>query len=172
MSTTELSSTFGDFVADVFSIGAENGDFPRSSRPVGCVAKPEVGEMKALSLKQPWAELVVQGRKTIETRKWNTAFRGEFLVHASGNTDAKAMQKFGFKELPQQMIVGRAMLIEVKVYKDRAEWDADDSKNFAKEWWDGKKRYGYVLQNVKRLTPKPCEGKLNFFEVQWEKPMT
>jgi hypothetical protein len=38
MSTTELSSTLGDFVADVFSISAENHYFPRSSRPVGCIA--------------------------------------------------------------------------------------------------------------------------------------
>ena len=48
--------------------------------------------MKVLSLKQPWAELILLGRKTIEVRKWNTAFRGEFLIHASGNTDEEAMK--------------------------------------------------------------------------------
>jgi len=36
--------------------------------------------MKALSLKQPFAELILQGKKTIELRKWNTKFRGEFLI--------------------------------------------------------------------------------------------
>ena len=46
--------------------------------------------MKCLSLKQPFAELVVSGRKTIELRMWNTRYRGEFLVHASGNTDIEA----------------------------------------------------------------------------------
>ena len=39
--------------------------------------------MKCLSLKQPFADLLALGKKTIELRKWNTKFRGEFLFHAS-----------------------------------------------------------------------------------------
>ncbi len=39
--------------------------------------------MKCLSVCQPFAELIVQGKKTIELRKWNTKFRGEFLIHAA-----------------------------------------------------------------------------------------
>jgi hypothetical protein len=39
--------------------------------------------MKALSLLQPWASLVVTGVKIIETRSWQTAYRGELLIHAS-----------------------------------------------------------------------------------------
>ena len=39
-------------------------------------------DMKCLSLKQPYAELLVSGKKTIELRIWNTKFRGEFLMHA------------------------------------------------------------------------------------------
>jgi hypothetical protein len=38
---------------------------------------------KCLSLKQPYAELLISGKKTIELRSWDTKFRGEFLVHAS-----------------------------------------------------------------------------------------
>jgi activating signal cointegrator 1 len=39
--------------------------------------------MKAISLLQPWATLVVMGVKTIETRSWQTPHRGELLIHAS-----------------------------------------------------------------------------------------
>ena len=39
--------------------------------------------MKCLSLKQPFAELLISGKKTVELRKWNTKFRGKFLIHAS-----------------------------------------------------------------------------------------
>ena len=39
--------------------------------------------MKCLSLKQPYAEPLVSGKKTIGLRSWNTHFRGKFLVHAS-----------------------------------------------------------------------------------------
>ena len=38
--------------------------------------------MKCLSVSQPYADLIIHGRKTIELRKWNTRFRGEFLIHA------------------------------------------------------------------------------------------
>ena len=123
--------------------------------------------MKALSLKQPWAELILQGKKTIETRTWNTEFRGEFLIHSSGNVDDKAMQKFSFKDLPRGAIVGKATLVDVKKYPTREEWDADKDKHCAKDLWDGDRRYGFLLKDVQRLTPKPCKGKLNFFEVEW-----
>jgi len=39
--------------------------------------------MKAISLLQPWATLVVTGVKTIETRSWGTKYRGPILIHAS-----------------------------------------------------------------------------------------
>lgn len=39
--------------------------------------------MKAISLLQPWATLVVMGAKKIETRSWQTKYRGELLIHAS-----------------------------------------------------------------------------------------
>lgn len=39
--------------------------------------------MKAISLHQPWAQLVVAGRKRIETRSWKTSHRGPLLIHAA-----------------------------------------------------------------------------------------
>lgn len=39
--------------------------------------------MKALSLTQAWASLVVEGFKTYETRSWSTRFRGPLTIHAS-----------------------------------------------------------------------------------------
>ncbi len=38
---------------------------------------------RAISLKQPWANLIVEGRKTIETRTWSTPYRGELLIVSS-----------------------------------------------------------------------------------------
>lgn len=39
--------------------------------------------MKALTLTQPWASLVAQGHKTIETRSWRTSYRGPLVIHAA-----------------------------------------------------------------------------------------
>lgn len=39
--------------------------------------------MTAISLKQPWAQLILDGVKTIETRKWRTNYRGDLLKSIS-----------------------------------------------------------------------------------------
>jgi hypothetical protein len=39
--------------------------------------------MKVLSVKQPWASLIVNGIKDVENRVWKTNYRGELLIHAT-----------------------------------------------------------------------------------------
>lgn len=39
--------------------------------------------MKALTLTQPWSTLVAIGAKKIETRSWNTSYRGPLVIHAA-----------------------------------------------------------------------------------------
>ena len=39
--------------------------------------------MKAISIKEPWASLILNGHKTIETRTWKTTYRGKLLLCAS-----------------------------------------------------------------------------------------
>ena len=117
--------------------------------------------LKVLSLKQPFAELVVSGKKTIELRKWNTKFRGEFLVHASMSPDKEAMKRFGFADLPCGCIVGKATLIEVKEYVSAEEHKKDAGKHLADSYWGN---YGFVLENAQRVTPIQIKGKLGFWE--------
>ena len=122
--------------------------------------------MKTLSLKQPWAELVVSGKKTIELRKWNTKFRGEFLIHASKNPDMNAMEKLGFKEncLPLGFIVGKATLVDVKKYENKEDFAKDKNKHLATSDWG---EYGFILSDVSRLEkPIPALGKLSFWNFE------
>ncbi len=39
--------------------------------------------MKALSIRQPWAWLIVQDAKDVENRHWQTSHRGPLLIHAA-----------------------------------------------------------------------------------------
>jgi hypothetical protein len=39
--------------------------------------------MRALSLRQPWANFAAHGEKTIETRRWETPYRGWLLICAT-----------------------------------------------------------------------------------------
>jgi len=119
--------------------------------------------MKALSLKQPWAELVVSGKKKIEIRKWNTKFRGEFLIHASKKSDKEAMEKFSFSGLDLGCIVGKANLINVKKYESEEEFNEDKNLHLATNDWES---YGFVLEKVKRLDPIPVKGKLGFWDFE------
>lgn len=43
--------------------------------------------MKALTLIQPWATLIMLGEKQIETRSWNTKYRGKLAIHAGKKID-------------------------------------------------------------------------------------
>jgi predicted transcriptional regulator len=117
--------------------------------------------MKVLSLKQPFAELILQGKKTIELRKWNTNFRGEFLIHSSKIPNADSMKEFGFKELPSGFILGKVELVEVKHYANEVEHSKDKDKHLANSVWGS---YGFVLKNPKRFDkPIPAKGSLNFW---------
>ena len=39
--------------------------------------------MKAITVWQPWASLLVSGRKRYETRSWATSYRGPIAIHAA-----------------------------------------------------------------------------------------
>ena len=39
--------------------------------------------MKVLTIRQPWATLIMEGYKRFEFRSWKTNYRGELYIHAS-----------------------------------------------------------------------------------------
>ena len=43
--------------------------------------------VKIISVRQPWAWLIVAGHKDIENRTWRTSYRGRLLIHASLATE-------------------------------------------------------------------------------------
>lgn len=45
--------------------------------------------MKVISIKEPFATLIMNKMKLIETRSWKTNYRGELYIHASGKSLAK-----------------------------------------------------------------------------------
>ena len=122
--------------------------------------------MKCLSVCQPFAELIVQGKKTIELRKWNTKFRGEFLVHAAKNIleeDCKRM-KISPKTVTTGAIIGKVNLVDVKKYESDKELNKDKKKHHSISN-NTKNKYGFILENPKKLrVPIEYMGKLNFFE--------
>jgi hypothetical protein len=121
--------------------------------------------MIALSIRQPWAWLILHAGKDIENRDWPTKVRGRFLIHASKgmtrdeyeNATDPLWAKGGrtiylppFEDLQRGGIVGEAELVDCVT--------ASESP-----WFNG--AFGFVLRNAQPLPFRPYRGQLGFFEV-------
>ncbi|NMY32875.1 ASCH domain-containing protein [Pseudomonas sp. WS 5412] len=118
--------------------------------------------MKALSIRQPWAWLIIHGGKEIENRSWHTKFRGRFLVHAANgmtnNEFTMALLYCSERGLPMPDrddmqrggIIGSVELVD----------SLDTSRS---PWYMGQK--GFLLRDPKSLPFTPYKGRLGFFEV-------
>lgn len=112
--------------------------------------------MKALSLTQPYANLIRDGIKTIETRKWKTKHRGPLLICATKQkvyTDGKLIE-------PR----GEAVCI-VDVVDCRPMKKADE-KAACIELFDG--AWAWDLTNLRVIKPFAVKGQLNIFNVAEE----
>jgi hypothetical protein len=67
-------------------------------------SKRKVPTIKALTIRQPWAELILRGRKPFELRTWRTKYRGPLVIHAAAKVDAWDARHFG---LNPENLVGR-----------------------------------------------------------------
>jgi activating signal cointegrator 1 len=64
--------------------------------------------MKALTVNQPWASLIVDGRKPWETRSWFTPYRGPLAIHAGLKVDRESCRGFGYNPdtIPRGCVLG------------------------------------------------------------------
>jgi hypothetical protein len=143
--------------------------------------------MRALSLRQPWADAVVYGGKRLENRvKWtNSHFRGEFLIHASAGmtmkewaftSDFVAERALSWSVPPVASlrtrmggIVGVANVVGVvrRGEDPRLVLGMMGPPNFDVQlqhrWWMGS--FALILSNVRPTPFVPCKGRLGFFRV-------
>jgi len=111
-------------------------------------------KMMALSVKQPWADLIVEGVKDIENRTWSTNRRGRLLIHASKKwDDGDYAELFGKKEqCVYGAIIGIASLVDCVAHHHS-------------DWFEGP--YGFVLKNARKFRdPIPYKGRLGIFIVE------
>jgi hypothetical protein len=122
--------------------------------------------MKALTIRQPWAELILQGRKTIELRKWTTRHRGPLAIHAGTQVDVVSCRKHGLdpRSLAKGALIGTAEVVEMIEF-DQELWNRlrdrhlDPSRG-PDDW------QGWSLRNPRRLKkPIPCRGLPGLFQV-------
>ena len=123
--------------------------------------------MKCLSVSQPFADLIISGKKTIELRSWNTKFRGEFLIHSPLKIRVKDSKRLKInKKFITGAIIGKAQLYDVKKYNSLKEIKIDQKFHFASKKFQTK-TFGFMLKNAKPLRiPIPWKGQLGIFDAK------
>lgn len=103
----------------------------------------------ALSVKQPWANLIASGRKTLEIRSWSTSYRGPLLVCSS--------------RVPKIEPYGQAVCLVdlVDIIDFRPE---DLAKSCLNEWIPGK--LAWVLKDARPVIGFPVKGRLHTYLVE------
>lgn len=128
----------------------------------------------ALSLKQPWAALVVTGQKTIEVRKWATRIRGRVYIHAARTPDDR---RKGWDRIPLEWqalaklgggIIGVADLVSCIRYRTQSGFAADTAKHLNDpSWFESPQMFGFTFRSAKVVPFAECKGNVRFFTVNF-----
>jgi superfamily II DNA or RNA helicase len=107
----------------------------RATEQVAPTSDPEalglgdgVAKMRALSIRQPFAEAIMRGTKTTEYRSGNTNIRGRILIYASltrygDNEETEMLQEFGIKDVEADDLSRGVIVGSVELYdSDEGEW--------------------------------------------------
>lgn len=103
--------------------------------------------MKALSVKQPWANLIANGEKTIETRLWATDYRGPLLIVSS--------------KMPKIHPAGYALAI-ADLVECRPMTRLDEVAARCNLY---RGAYSWVFMNVRRIPIFPVRGQLGLYDI-------
>lgn len=129
--------------------------------------------MKVITIKQPFASLIVENIKKYEFRTWKTNYRGKILIHAGKNVDKNAMKKFEKYNLdyPTGCMIGIASITDcIKVDDNfrnilKSENDLVYSNAIKNKEWNG---YGFKLEKISKIEPIKVNGKLSLWEYDYK----
>ena len=129
--------------------------------------------MKVLTIKEPWASLIVNGYKEYEFRSWKTNYRGELLIHAGVGVDKTAMKKFSKLNLdyPKSRIVAKVKMIDCIKIDDSFNKELIDMNN---EIYGDKTRDGYAwkIELIEKIDDyEIIKGKLGLWNLDIKKDL-
>jgi activating signal cointegrator 1 len=133
--------------------------------------------MRAVSVMQPWATLIVHGCKRLETRPWATGHRGPVAIHASKSFPAAAralcriepfrtlLANVGYpdwRDLPAGKVLGVAEVVGCTRVEELAA--VTELERLLGDFGPG--RWAWALTAASPLpTPVPFRGQLGFYDV-------
>jgi len=122
--------------------------------------------VKALSVRQPYAWLIVTGAKLIENQHRLHLYRGELAIHASLRSDSRTIEEI---EDRYTVCVDRDALrfggiVGVVSVIDSVEGEEPLDERFAR-WRNTTYRYGLILADPRQIGFVPFRGRLSLFDV-------
>ncbi len=120
---------------------------------------------KALSIWEPWATLIVMGKKDVENRVWQTSYRGPLLIHAGKNTayfeeDATWIRETLGIPVPPRSQLNLGCVIGYVELVDCVYSELGDGR------WGQPGCYHWHLKNARSLdTPIPARGFQRIFNI-------
>lgn len=129
---------------------------------------------KVLTIREPFATLIAEQIKHIETRSWKTNYRGTIYIHAAKSKikkDDSRLEKLCSLiggNLNYGNIIARATLSDC-IYMD--EEFIQNIKNNNTEYLCGYYsigRYAWIIDNVTLIEPIPCKGQLGIWNYKGE----
>jgi len=118
--------------------------------------------MKVLTIKNPWASLIIEGYKEYEFRTWKTLYRGKILIHAGLSTENIDVSKYNLNMI-KGAIIGEAELVDCILVDEKLDQELRNKDNIIyKNNHIG--IYAWKLKNIKKYKkPIYIKGKLGLW---------
>ena len=121
---------------------------------------------KALTIKQPWAALIMLGIKDIENRTWKTDYRGRLFIHSSKKSDKIDLPDI---LMPSDISIQLTQLIHVNgcIIGEVQLIECISPDEFFKSDWHEPGCWGWYLENPKLINPPiQCKGKQGLWDYE------
>ena len=126
--------------------------------------------MKVLTIKQPWATLIIECLKKYEFRTWKTNYRGKILIHAGLSLEQKYSNKFKDYKFNyiKGAIIGEAEIIDCILVDEKFN-NQLQKENILVYGNDHVGIYAWKLDNVRKYkNPIYIKGKLGLWNYEEE----
>lgn len=125
--------------------------------------------MKVLTIREPWASLIINGYKKYEFRSWKTNYRGKILIHTSQKIEKEMLSRFKDYNLNciGGAIIGEAELTDCILVDENFNQSLRKIDNVVYGRSNHVEKYAWKLENVKKYDePIPMKGKLGLWNIE------
>jgi hypothetical protein len=112
------------------------------------VGSDKMTSVKALTIRQPWASLIIDGSKDVENRSWPTNYRGILVVHAGAKDDPSEPAE---TDLPRGAIIGTVRVI--------------DCVRDSESPWAVPGQYHWILSDPRPCRPRAARGQQGLWDL-------